>query len=616
MKRTKTKNRFFAVVAAAALILCGCRAPKIKPSAYQVSLNEYYAALSAKDAEACNSLAAVEQQVTLRLANEAADPQMRMLRASIRLARYRMAEKCAAASSPADLSTPAKGVAEDAQTALDAAGAQSEGAEWISARAFIVLGDLMLLAAGKYNETGKETPEANFVRLAHYEVAAAHFARAHELAEGRLKSLSKERQSAAAALQAQLEYARDGLIAALIGRSRLLTRTLPTEVLPTLSQIRDLQEGKETVWSNAAGFLPGPVIGERDPVALDQLEKLQESIVPATNPGSKEALEPGLRMLRLAALRQFHEEPWHLPASPHLEAIAKRIVNFAQVQELDIKVAALTLVNDPKGQSVTLQVSSSNPSFVLPRLLFTLGNKTLEVPQPMMRDVVIKLSQKKLDEWVIHIGGPPAGGKNVKAKTENLAEKELVVRVDQFLGSDQAFFGAGDLGKELEVHDVLGKRHAAYRLESMGMLQVEADLERFRKSLGDDPKKADRAPLRAAALTCPTLEDARQAHTCFLKVAGGYLLLQEKPTPLSEPVKDVLGEAGRNIGKIEGNEERAKAWLAEIEFIVEREMEKDLPPKNVVAKIDDLLKGVSSPEAEEIRRRLNLLRAEFPDKFK
>ena len=522
----KVFRRLAVLLPTSVLVIAVACVPKIQPTPFVRSLNDYYARLA--QAEQCDStegLAALDTGVCRELRVNEADAEMHMLRANILLSRFRrLTAPKPQASTPAPSVTSAQGgatagtlsgcnsinfnspvgqagarakdrenrkkpgqngsgqsaiedpcnpkdeksipaeILRDVFVAQEIAKNDPKVAEWVVPRSYIILGDLMLLVArNKRDDIMKGQTQGKLILLAYYEVAAAHYTQAYKIAGALLGGLASDRRAIATpALTAQLGYAKSGAFAALTGKARALRDLEPDRVPATLKELDDLNNERPEVWNTLSIYLPTNVLDERDAHMLGQYVLLDEAL--ALSDGDDVRLRASLqRSLRLSILRAFHKSPGDLPVADNETSTAAALL-LSDMAPSFAKVKIDDVVITAGSQSVKLTITPLQKD----------GFDIMSIPA-----LILKVGNKTLlvpkpmeNEVGINLNKTTKIGQwtiSLGADESNLIvnrpSSSVIVEVKQPVrATPNPFFTPEDKGKTLEVYDTRNLKRDSFTI--------------------------------------------------------------------------------------------------------------------------------------------------------
>jgi hypothetical protein len=337
-------------------------------------------------------------------------------------------------------------------------------AEWVVPRSYIILGDLMLLVArNKRDDIMKGQTQGKLILLAYYEVAAAHYTQAYKIASTLLGGLASDRRAIAIpALTAQLGYAKSGAFAALTGKARALHDLEPDRMAATLQELDDLNNERPEVWNTLSAYLPTKALDERDTYMLGQYVLIDEAR--AFSDGDDVRVRASLqRSLRLSVLSAFHKSPGDLPVANNETSTAAALLQSDMAPSF-AKVKIDDVVTTAGSQSVKLTITPSPKDgfniMSIPTLILKVGDKRLQVPQPMENGAGIVLNNtRSIGQWTISLSADDS------SPTVNRPSSSVVVEVKQPVrATPNPFFTSEDKGKTLEIYDTRNLRRDSFKI--------------------------------------------------------------------------------------------------------------------------------------------------------
>ena len=455
MKKLNLHAYCFGAALLFSLVNSGC-VPKIRPSPYVIVKAKYQNAMEFTGDQRIAELQKVENEVRDLLKARGADAEMRMLRASIRLAQYEL-ENSTGSQKPRE-------IIDDLRAALEAVSDSDLAAEWILPRRYIIMGDLMRLTAKKKKKiTGSDHPDCesltdgqqkkqcivkdSFIRLAWYEIASVYYGRAYSLAQN--IKLAADRKGVAAALEAQQIHARSELSFALNQREKILSEIFPVEQPVILRDLEEVYEETAQVWGRITTMIPSSLIDSQDTLIIHNAFLLNEKLAGVAAPDSADQWSRFRRSLRIALLDEFLKSPGEIPkptGTGDYNASAQQLAAMTARLRATIKIEEIKNTTESE-QGIKLKISPKSDfgSMALPQLTLMIGTRTLEIP--VAKEGVERVSIDQEVTWTIHFGLPPTGEPEVKTeKSDN-----RVVKVVQYLKQTQPFIKSGD--RELEIKD-------------------------------------------------------------------------------------------------------------------------------------------------------------------
>jgi hypothetical protein len=336
------------------LLLAAC-APTLSKSAYQIAL-ERYDGLPSAGPDRSAQFERFELDLGVDILKLPSDPELRLLRAQVRLSLYRMLPEGNRNGTPTRAtSTPkteaamlalGKGVLEDARAAARIAQRNTDPVRLLEARSERLIGELMTVVAlwgprrAAATVAGARNDQQQLIALSYLELAGVHLAQARSLALQPLGAAAEPEDTEAIELRRRQERAlkqviataQRGLETVLWTQANLLSSLGPdapiergsAQVLALTRDLRDKDKGA-AVWALFAELLPAGVLDDPDPLWLAGLLSEMTALVQAIDPvGENDAEKRALlikdrvsqarQALRVALALGFELEPGRMPS--------------------------------------------------------------------------------------------------------------------------------------------------------------------------------------------------------------------------------------------------------------------------------------------------------------